>query len=104
MSDLEEYSSYTKVADAREQVAIYEFNIQGFDRILKIKVLRHARTELPYIGLANYQIKSGKESSFHQCVTPASSIKDAVGEALRGFVMRFDTMDKGLQIKKIEEW
>ena len=72
------------MVDAREQVAIYEFNVQDFDKILKIKVLRNGRVELPYIGLANYLIKSGKESSFHQCMTPASTILDAVGEAIRG--------------------
>ena len=104
MPELADYESYSNVVDAREQVAVYEFNLQGFDKILKVKVLRSARTELPYIGLTNYLIKSGKETSFHQCVTPTASIQEAVGEALRGFMMRYNPEDKGMEIKKPCEW
>jgi len=93
------------VLEGEEVVGEWAFHIQGCPIILRIKVVRTTNPPDMYIGIANYWNKSPRQNGPNISIYPKDTVKEALEDALRGFLMWYKPEDvEETVFEPVDDW
>lgn len=92
-------NSNSQILGASEIAGVYEFEIEGVEHTLKVKV--HKNCEGSFTGIANLEVQgkdcAGPYRSIHQQSTKERAVRDAVN----GF---FSFFSEDAKVTVVEDW
>jgi len=94
---------HPKINEVWENVGEYEIWIQGFNKKLKVKILKIVSSDKveSYLGSLNLEIKGKGCSDFYRPFHHKSTKEEARDDAIRSFLTYFS--DEA-EIQKVEDW
>jgi len=103
--NIEDICEKKHVEEVEEVVGEWRFFIERCPVILKIKVVKTTAVLGMYTGLANYMIQSPRQDGPYMSIYPKDTVKEALEDALRGFLMWYDP-EKAEETRYIpyEQW
>jgi len=96
--DLSRLESRNLVNEAHEVVGVWEFEIEGLEKLLKVKVGRHNMDEHPFMGVANLKVNNYISLAFQ------ATIEEAINDSLRGFLAFYNPEDEDILISPYNRW
>lgn len=80
---------YPPVEEILEEVGTWKVLIDGCPVQLKVKVVRHHNLDLPYMGIANYEIQGPTQGHPYRSIKNWETVHEALDDAIRGFLHFF---------------
>jgi hypothetical protein len=84
--NLEKFVNYRNIVEAREVNGIYEFQINGLNETLKVKV---EKCNIGYRGRANLEVRGKDCIGYYRNLNAQKTEEDALWTAVDGFFLFF---------------